>query len=147
VRAVAFLIAVLAAVPCPACAGAPTEAVRPFYTTPGLEFQPAARDRFIDPARKVLDADEAIRKSGETDGCLDPALALDDTDYDYADVMASLKFVEAVKGDQAVVSALFRAEGEPARVEWKLRKVGEDWKIADIFSLTKDWALSQFNCE
>jgi hypothetical protein len=147
VRAVAFLIAVLAAVPCPAWAGAPTEAVRPFYTTPGLEFQPAARDRFIDPARKVLDADEAIRKSGETDGCLDPALAFDDTDYDYADVMASLKFVEAVKGDQAVVSALFRAEGEPARVEWKLRKVGEEWKIADIFSLTKDWALSQFNCE
>jgi len=61
--------------------------------------------------------------------------------------MASLKFVEAVKGDQAVVSALFRAEEEPARAEWKLRKVGEDWKIADIFSLTKDWALSQFNCE
>ena len=94
----------------------------------------------------MLDADEAIRKSGETDRCLDPALTFDDTDYDYADVMASLKFVEAVKGDQAVVSALFRAEGEPARVGWKLRKVGEEWKIADIFSLTKDWALSQFNC-
>ena len=130
----------------PSFAGAALDAVQPFYAQPGLEFEPSARDRFTDPAKNILNQNDAIKQTGE-EGCLDPALAFDDTDYDYADVMASLKFVEAVKGDQAVVSALFRAEGEPARVEWKLRKVGEEWKIADIFSLTKDWALSQFNCE
>ena len=26
-------------------------------------------------------------------------------------------------------------------------EVGGAWKVADIVSMTKDWALSQFNCE
>ena len=61
---------------------------------PGLELDPSARDRFVNPARKVLDQNDAIKAGGEPDGCLDPALAFDDSDYDAAEVAASLRLSE-----------------------------------------------------
>jgi hypothetical protein len=52
-----------------------------------------------------------------------------------------------VDGDDAKVVAMFKVTDGVARLEWKLKKVGGAWKVADIVSMSKDWALSQFNCE
>jgi len=45
------------------------------------------------------------------------------------------------------VTAGFETDEGTARVEWRLRKIGAVWKVSDLISQTKDWALSQFNCE
>jgi hypothetical protein len=130
-----------------AIAGEAADAVKPFYDRPGLELEPAERGRFIDPAKTVLDQNDAIKASGEGQGCLDPALPFDDSDYDPAEVTKTLKLAETVNGDDAKVVATFNVADGMARLEWKLRKVDGGWKVADIVSITKDWALSQFNCE
>lgn len=140
------LAASIAAAP-PALAGEASDAVRAFYDHPGLELEASARDRFVDPARRVLDLNDRIKAEGAPDGCLDPALPFDDTDYVLADVQSSLKLAEAVAGDDAKVVAMFKVPGDVARVEWVLKKAAGEWKVADIVSMTKDWALSQFNCE
>lgn len=134
------------AMPTPSFAGAPTEAVQPFYAQPGLEFEPSARDRFTDPAQNVLNQNDAIKQTGE-EGCLDPALAFDDSDYDLAEVTSTLSLSESIKGEDATVVATFKVLKEPHRIEWKLKMIGGAWKIADIVSMGGDWALSQFNCE
>jgi hypothetical protein len=128
-------------------AGEPSDVVKAFYEHPGLELDPTARDLFVDPAKKVLDQNDAIKASGEPDGCLDPALPFDDSDYDAAAVAVSLNLAEQVEGDDAKVVATFKVADGLARLEWKLKRVGGAWKIADIVSMSKDWALSQFNCE
>ena len=129
-----------------AFAGPPTEAVRPFYAQPGLELEATERHRFLDPARRILDQNDVNRKTGD-EGCLDPALAFDDTDYDAAEVASTLKFGEVAIGDEATVVASFMADGETHRVQWRLKNVGGDWKIFDMVSMAKDWALSRFQCE
>ena len=136
----------LFAVPTLAFAGAALDAVRPFYAQPGLEFEPSARDRFTDPAQNVLNQNDAIKQTGE-EGCLDPALAFDDTDFDLAEVTSTLSLSEKIAGGDATVVATFKVLKEPHRIEWKLKMMGGAWKIADIVSMTGDWALSQFNCE
>lgn len=136
-----------AVLPSIAQAGEPADAVKPFYERPGLELEPAERGRFVDPARRVLDQNDAIRAEGSDEGCLDPALPFDDTDYDLADVAKSLNLSEAVEGDDADVLATFRTPDGMARIEWKLKKVDSAWKVADIVSMSKEWALSEFNCE
>jgi hypothetical protein len=137
----------LFALPGHAVAGEATDAVKAFYDYPGLELESSARDRFIDPARKVLDQYDAIKASGSAEGCLDPNLPFDDTDYDLAEVTKSLKLAERVNGEDAKVVVAFKVPDGVARLEWKLRNIDGKWKVADIISMTKDWALSQFNCE
>jgi hypothetical protein len=127
-------------------AGEASDAVQPFYDHPDLELEASARDRFVDPARKVLDLNDGIKKTGE-EGCLDPALAFDDADEDPREIAKTLKLAELIEGDLATVVATFKADGKVSRLEWKLKKVGGAWKVADIVSMSKDWALSQFNCE
>ena len=145
----AFVLVMLMPVGLPAIAlaGEASDAVRPFYEHPGLELEPAERGRFVDTAKTVLDQNDAIKAGGEPDGCLDPALPFDDTKYDHAEVLRTLKLAEAVNGDNAKVVAIFKVPDGMARMEWKLRKVDGAWKVADIVSMTKDWALSQFNCQ
>jgi hypothetical protein len=140
-------IALVLAMSGAAVAGEAADAVKPFYDRPGLELEPAERGRFVDPAKTVLDQNDAIKASGEGQGCLDPALPFDDSDYDLAEVTKTLKLTETVSGDDATVVAAFKVADGTARMEWKLKKVGGGWKVADIVSMTKDWALSQFNCE
>jgi hypothetical protein len=127
-------------------AGEPSETVRPFYLQPGLELEAEGRDAFVDPARKVLELNDVIRQGGE-EGCLDPALPFNDTDFDAAEVQSTLELGEVVQGEHATVVAAFTAEGETHRVQWKLRDVAGTWKIEDIISMSKDWALSRFQCE
>jgi len=129
-----------------AFAGEATELVKAFYDRPGLELEPSARGSFVDPARRVLDQNDAIKAGGE-EGCLDPALPFDDTDYDLAEVMGTLNLTESVDGTEAKVVATFKVADGMARLEWKLKNVGGAWKVSDIVSVSKDWALSQFNCE
>jgi hypothetical protein len=142
-----FVVALIIAMSGTASAGETSDAVKPFYDRPGLELEPAERGRFVDPAKTVLDQNDAIKAGGEGDGCLDPALPFDDSDYDPAEVAKTLQLAETVSGGEAKVVATFKVADGTARLEWKLRRAEGAWKVADIVSLTKDWALSQFNCE
>lgn len=126
--------------------GSPTAIVRPFYERAGAETAPSARSLFVDPARGVLDKNEALETSGQGD-CLDPNMALDNVPYDKAAVDGSLKMAEAVSGDEAKVVVAFTQDGDQHRLEWKLRKVGGEWKIHDLLSVTGEWALSQYQCD
>ncbi|OHV87844.1 hypothetical protein [Mesorhizobium sp. ORS 3428] len=130
----------------PVLPGSPTAVVKPFYERLGLELDPAQRKNFIDPAKTVLDKSDALRASGQGE-CLDPNMALDNAEYDKLAIDKSLRTVEAVNGDQAKVVVAFVVEGYQHRLEWKLKKVGGDWKIADLLSVTGEWALSQYQCE
>jgi hypothetical protein len=126
--------------------GSPTALVKPFYEHFGSELDPARRGDFTDPARKVLDDAEALRESGQGE-CLDPNMALDNAAADEAQIAASLKTLEAVNGDQARVVVAFVEDGKPHRLEWKLKRVGGAWKVADLLSVTGEWELSQYQCE
>ncbi|MDG4885560.1 hypothetical protein [Mesorhizobium sp. WSM4884] len=130
----------------PILPGSPTAVVRPFYEHLGLELDPAQRKNFIDPAKSVLDKSDALRASGQGE-CLDPNMALDNADYDKLAIDNSLRTIEAVNGDDAKVVVAFVVEGHQHRLEWKLKKVGGDWKISDFLSVTGEWALSQYQCE
>jgi hypothetical protein len=132
--------------PVPVLPGSPTAVVKPFYEHLGLELDPAQRKNFIDPAKTVLDKSDALRASGQGE-CLDPNMALDNSDYDKLAIDKSLRTIEAVNGDQAKVVVAFVVEGHQHRLEWKLKKVGGDWKISDLLSVTGEWALSQYQCE
>lgn len=127
-------------------AGTPTEVVRPFYEVIGSEVDPALRERFVDPARQVLDQADKLRASGEGE-CFDPNPALDGVQADKAEIGRTLKFAESVRGETAIVVVAFRVAGEPHRMQWKLRRVGAEWKVADLLSVTNEWALSQYQCE
>ena len=142
----AVATAILPLLVTPALAGTPLEAVKPFYDRIGLELDPAERSRFIDPAKAVLDARDQLEKSGQGD-CLDANMPLDSAAHDKAEFDKSLKLIESETGDTAIVVAAFMAAGEPHRMQWKLKKVDGEWKIADLLSVTNEWALSQYQCE
>lgn len=139
-------VLLLAGLTSPALAGEPSEVVRQFYVQPGLELEQSARGNFIDPARKVLNQNDAIRQGGP-DGCLDPALPFNDTNFDPAEVARTLKLEELVSGSEATVLAKFMAEGQEQAAQWRLKQIGTSWRISDMISTSKDWALSRFQCE
>ena len=89
-----------------------------------------------------------MMKSGRAaDGCLDPALPFNDTNFDPAEVARTLKLEELVSGNEATVVAKFMAEGQEQAVQWRLKEIGTSWRISDMISMSKDWALSRFQCE
>ena len=130
----------------PPAPGSPTALVKPFYEHFGLELDPVQRGNFIDPAKKVLDDNDTLQKSGQGD-CLDPNMALDNAAADKAQISASLKTLEAINGEKAKVVVAFAENGKPHRLEWKLEKVDGAWKITDLLSVTGEWELSQYQCE
>ena len=134
------------AAPAPVLPGSPTALVKPFYEHLGLELDPAERKNFVDPAKTVLDKSDALRASGQGE-CLDPNMALDNAEYDKLAIDQSLRTIEAVNGDEAKVVVAFVVAGNKHRLEWKLKRVGGGWKIADLLSVTGEWALSQYQCE
>ncbi|MEQ1953326.1 hypothetical protein [Mesorhizobium sp. CN2-181] len=145
-RAPVILLAAALLVAGPALAETPTEAVMAFYDQIGLELDPAARERFVDPARSVLDGSDRLRKAGEGD-CLDPHMPQDNVGTDIDEIRKTLKSLETVKDDEAKVTIAFVAAGAPHRLQWQLRKVANSWKVSDILSATGEWALSQYHCE
>jgi len=142
----AFATVILPLLVTPAMAGTAVEAVRPFYEHIGLELDPAERGRFVDPAKAVFDARDQLEKSEQGD-CLDVNMPLDSAAYDKAELDKSLKIIGAETGDNAIVVAAFTAAGEPHRMQWKLKKVDGQWKVADLLSVTNEWALSQYQCQ
>jgi hypothetical protein len=140
------LAVVLALTAAPAFAGPASDAVQFFYSNIGAEFDEANRDRFVDPAKSVF---EAAVKTEEP--CLDFGVAIDAQDYDEAQIAKTLKLVEEVKGDSAMVTASFSLfEGDPQNdreIVWELRQVGGQWKVSDIGQANGAWKLSEFKCE
>ena len=124
----------------------PTELVKRFYDHVGLEREASARTDFTDPAKTVLDEADRLQKSEGAD-CLDPNMALDAATYDKDELAKSLKMVDAVSGDEARVVVAFTVSGEAHRMQWMLKKVDGAWKVADLLSVTGEWALSQYHCE
>ncbi|WP_214386812.1 hypothetical protein [Aminobacter anthyllidis] len=142
----AFATVILPLLVTPAMAGTAVEAVKPFYDRIGLELDPAERGRFVDPAKAVFDARDRLEKSEQGD-CIDTNMPLDSVAYDKAELDKTLKIIGSETGDTAIVVAAFMAAGEPHRMQWKLKKVDGEWKIADLLSVTNEWALSQYQCE
>lgn len=142
----AFATAILPLLVTPVLAGTAVEAIKPFYDHVGLELDPAERGRFVDPAKAVLDARDQLEKSEQGD-CLDTNMPLDSVTYDKAELDKSLKIIGSETGDTAIVVAAFTAAGEPHRMQWKLKKVDGEWKVADLLSVTNEWALSQYQCQ
>lgn len=143
------LVAVALLLPAPALAGPASDAVRFFYSPPVFEGDPALRGRFVDPARKIFEANDKTPE-GEI-GCIDFGVAVDAQDYDEAEIARTLELSEKISRDTAKVTAAFRLfpnEDESRReMLWSLTKVGGDWKVSDVASLTNDWRLSTFDCD
>ncbi len=142
------LLAVVLLLPVPAFAGPASDAVRFFYSPPVFEGDPELRDRFVDPARKIFEANDKTPE-GEI-GCIDFGVAVDAQDYDEAEIARTLKLSENVSGDTAEVTAtfqLFPDEAESRReIVWSLVKAGGDWKVSDVASRTNDWRRGSFEC-
>lgn len=124
----------------------PLAVVKPFYDAFGLERDPAQRGSFTDPARTVLDKAGALARAGEGQ-CLDENMALDNAEANAAQIKSSLRMVQSQKGDEARVVVAFMVDDVAHRLEWKLRKIDDAWKISDLLSVTGEWALSQYQCE
>ena len=142
-----MLLAGLAMVvgPVAAWAGPASDAVAFFYASPGAEFEQANRDRFIDPARNVLD------RNDEAELCIDFVPSIDAQDFEQSELDRTLRLDEEVSGQDATVNAyfnLFRGQPDSERlVIWTLKQVGGRWKVADIMSDTSQWLLSEFACQ
>lgn len=142
---VAFLLA-----SSPALAGPASDAVRFFYTPPTFEADASLRERFVDPAKAKFEENDKLSATNEI-GCIDWVLAIDAQDYDDQALAKSLRLDETVAGDTARVTASFKQfddpDAAPTVVEWSLKQVGGQWKIADIESKTNEWKLSELDCD
>ena len=151
-RRAALALAILISGFSAASAGPASDAVRRFYQ-PEVGFEPdlAIRDRFVDPAKSVFERNDKLSKDGDQLGCIDFVLAIDAQDFSQNTLDDTLKLAEKLSGDTAEVTATFELFTDQENVEreivWSLRKVGGEWKVADIASLTGEWRLSEFDCE
>jgi hypothetical protein len=131
---------------CPAFAASPQDVVRLFYEHTGAETDLALRSHFTDPALKILDDNDRLKAAGEGE-CLDRNMAFDNTEPSAGEMGEAVKIAEAIRGETATVVATFVTGGERHRMEWRLKLVDGEWKIADLVSGTGDWALRQYFCE
>ena len=130
----------------PALAGPASEVVRPFYETPGAEREPEYRDRFVDPAKSVFDANDKA-----TELCLDFVISIDAQDWDEAELKRTLKLEEEIVGEDATVTAsftLFPGGGADSEriIIWTLKQVDGQWKVSDVMSDGSNWRLGEFDC-
>ena len=151
-KSLLLLAALCASMPVAAVAGPAGDAVRFFYT-PEVRFEADSdyRDRFTEPVTKLFELnDAAIAKNPDQLACIDFDPGLDAQDFDQSTLNKTLKLSEQVNGDSAQVTATFRlfADDDDSDREmlWSLKKVGGDWKIADIASRTHNWRLSELGC-
>jgi hypothetical protein len=140
--ALAFLF--LAGFAGPALASEPVDVVRPFYESIGMEYDPASRELFVDPALTVIEQDSRMAQEGDL--CLGFLLAVDGQDYDEAEIAGSLEFSQQIDGDRAEVVASFSNFGEQHQIVWRLQDE-DGWKVADIGSPENGWWLSELGCE
>jgi hypothetical protein len=132
----------------PAFAGPASDAVKFFYGSDDFVADKQFRSRFVDPAVSKFEENDAAPE-GEI-GCIDFALQYDAQDMDEAEVTKTLKLAESVSGNDATVTASFRLfpgdDQSKRSIVWSLKKVGKDWKIADIAQGSGEWRLSEFDC-
>ena len=136
-----------------AFAGPASNAVKFFYT-PEVKFEADAqyRNRFTEPVTKLFELnDAAIKKNPDQLACIDFDPGLDAQDFDQATIDKTLKLSEQIDGDTAQVTATFdlfpTGEDDTNReMVWSMKKVGGEWKIADIASRTNSWKLSELGC-
>lgn len=147
-----LLATMMATVPLPAFAGPASDSVRYFYT-PEVRYAADSdvRSRFTEPVTKLFELnDAAIRKNPDQIACIDFDPSTDAQDFDQAVIDKSLKLSEHVTGDTAQVTAtfdLFAGSDDAAReMQWSLKNIGGEWKIADITSKTHNWTLSELGC-
>lgn len=137
--------------PAAAVAGSPTDAVQYFYSPVRFAADPELRDRFVDPVRGIFEQNDALVGEGGEIGCIDFDPAIGGQDFDEAELERTLELREQVSDGRATVIARFRpfadSSSGTSEIEWSLTKVGGEWKISDIASLTDDWRLSEFACE
>lgn len=149
-RLPACLAAVAMLWPVSSFAGPASDAVRFFYAPPGFEADPVERERFMDPARAIFDANDRL-SGGDEVGCIDFGLAIDGQDYDEGEIARTLVLREEVDEDTAEVTATFRQfpgeEQSRREILWYLAMLDGEWKVYDIASLTGDWQLSAFDCQ
>lgn len=143
-RVRAFIVGMAAALsmaPQAAAAGPASDAVAHIYLKIlGGESFPENRDRFTGPIKAYFD-------QNDTKYCIDFSLAVDGQDFDEEEIARTLRLEETVKGDKATVKAQFLLFEEPRTIEWKLRKAGGQWKIADVGSRENDWWAGGLKCE
>jgi hypothetical protein len=129
-----------------AFAGPAADTVRSFYTDNlGYEADVSTREYFIDPALSQLDANDELIAEGEL-GCISFGLAVDGQDFDADEIANTLELEENLDSDVAIVIARFMNFGEEREIEWWLREVDGYWRVSDIYSITSDWRLSDFDC-
>jgi len=137
--------------PVSSLAGPASDAVKFFYRPPNFEVDPAVRERFVDPARAVFEANEKLSNGGQEVGCIDFVLAIDAQDYDDGEIARTLTLSEEVFSGEAEVRATFRLFPDDIssrrEILWSLRNVDGEWKVSDIESLSGDWRLSKFDCQ
>lgn len=126
-------------------AGPASDAVASFYKNPDAAFDPAERNRFVDPAKALLDANDRLWEE-QQEACLGFSIVIGGQDWDDAEIAGSLELTESVQGDGAIVMARFSNFGEIRTLEWTLERSGRIWRVADIMSLQGDWRLSDLTC-
>ena len=146
-----LLFALAAAAPASAVAGPASDAVKFFYTPVKFEADAQYRSRFTAPVTRLFEQnDEAIRKNPDQIACIDFEPGLDAQDFDQDSVSKTLGLSEKLDGDSGEVTATFQlfpdGDGATREMVWSLKKIGGDWKIADIASKTSDWKLSELEC-
>ncbi len=127
-------------------AGPASDAVASFYKNPDIAFDAEQRDRFVDPARALLDANDRVWEE-QQEACIGFSFVIDGQDWDEDEIASTLELTEAVKGDGAIVMARFSNFGDTQTLEWTLERSGRAWRVADIMSLEGDWRLSELTCE
>jgi hypothetical protein len=127
-------------------AGPASDAVVSFYKNPDAAFDAEQRDRFVDPARALLDANDRVWEE-QQEACIGFSFVIDGQDWDEDEITSTLELTESVEGDGAIVMARFSNFGETRTLEWTLERSGRVWRVADIMSLEGDWRLSELTCE
>lgn len=142
----AFTAAVLFATAVSAQAGPAADAVASFYKNPDAAFEPSERDRFVDPARALLDANDRLWEE-QQEACIGFSFVVDGQDWDGDEIARTLALSESVQGDGAIVMARFSNFGETRTLEWTLERTGRAWRVADVMSLQGGWRLSDLTCD
>lgn len=142
---IAIAAALLLATSGLAHAGPASDAVAAFYKNPDAAFDPAERDRFVDPARALLDANDRLWEE-QQEACIGFSFVADGQDWDEDEIAGSLELTETVQGEGAVVMARFANFGETRTLEWTLRRAGRGWRVADVMSVEEGWRLSELTC-
>ncbi|MBX3531441.1 MAG: DUF3828 domain-containing protein [Rhizobiaceae bacterium] len=130
----------------PLSAGPAADRIADVYRDVAPSLTARTKNLFTGPAARQFSArDRAVANGGEM-GCVDFDMSLDAQDYDEDELARTLRLDETVNGDDAIVVAHFDLFGRPTEIEWTMRRVGGEWKVADIASRTNGWRFSEFDC-